>query len=679
MSGPRIGAARSGAKIVRLALLVLVLSALLAPVASASPDVAPGAAATIVNTGGDLINLRAKPRTSGSVLASYGEGTAVDVLEGPLWDDAGVAWFKVAVDGTRGYMAAEFLGSSGGGDGGESSGGALDPVTGSATIVNTGGDPIRCRSGAGSDYSITTTFAEGDAVELTGQATGSWQPVRCGGEGGFVHVDYVGSVEAGGDAVVDDGSDQVSAAASVRITNTGGDPINLRSKPRTSASVLDAFGEGTTVGILEGPITDAAGIAWYKVVVSGTRGYMAAEFLGLSATPTQTPTPDDGDGATSGSGTISGTNGDGVRCRSKASTSGSIITVLGEGSTVSLRGAATNGWQPVRCAGRSGYVSSEFVTVGGGGTDPDPEPGTGGEAGAFPAGTTLMVSATNGDGVRLRSRASSSASIVTVIAEGRNVEVRRGSTGAWIAVTYGSSDGFVHQDYLEIADEVTNPEPKSGLDVGDHALVTDTINFRSTASFNGVVIAVAKENTVVAVVGGRSNGFYKVEWAGQTGWMHADYLMWTDQAVSVGGGGVGGPGAPGDGPAADGGGTCEGRGMVRYAQRYLGYPYVWATHGPSTFDCSGFTYWVTLKTAGVDIGAGTWSQSVAGKPVAFGQLEPGDLVFFQNTYTWGLSHVGLYIGDGQFIHAQNEETGIVVSSLSSPYYKTRWFGARRVV
>jgi cell wall-associated NlpC family hydrolase len=64
--------------------------------------------------------------------------------------------------------------------------------------------------------------------------------------------------------------------------------------------------------------------------------------------------------------------------------------------------------------------------------------------------------------------------------------------------------------------------------------------------------------------------------------------------------------------------------------------------------------------------------------VSQSDLQPGDLVFFQNTYTWGLSHVGIYIGNGQFIHAENESTGVVISNLSSSYYASRWYGARRI-
>ncbi|HKG25870.1 MAG TPA: NlpC/P60 family protein, partial [Thermomicrobiales bacterium] len=79
------------------------------------------------------------------------------------------------------------------------------------------------------------------------------------------------------------------------------------------------------------------------------------------------------------------------------------------------------------------------------------------------------------------------------------------------------------------------------------------------------------------------------------------------------------------------------------------------------------------------IGTGTFTQVSAGRSVSQSALQPGDLVFFQNTYTWGLSHVGIYIGNGQFIHAENESTGVVISSLSSSYYSSRWYGAVRLV
>jgi cell wall-associated NlpC family hydrolase len=314
----------------------------------------------------------------------------------------------------------------------------------------------------------------------------------------------------------------------------------------------------------------------------------------------------------------------------------------------------------------NGFISADFIEIG---SAPQP-PGS--NSGLQP-GDDAVVANTNGDGVRLRSGASSDSAVITILPENEPVVVRNGSTGDWVAVTYRSSNGFVHMDYLAKADPSDpTPDPGSGLKKNDHARVTDDVNFRDAASFNSNIVTTLPTGTVVLITGAASNGFYPVSAAGFGGFVHGDFLVWTDEALTDGGGtSVGGdPGSEAS--------TAQGRKMIRYAMKFLGYPYVWATHGPNTFDCSGFTYYVTLKTLNIDIGAGTWSQSISGTPVAWGDLRPGDLVFFQNTFTWGLSHVGIYIGDGKFIHAENEQTGVVVSSLSSTYYKTRWYGARRL-
>jgi cell wall-associated NlpC family hydrolase len=212
--------------------------------------------------------------------------------------------------------------------------------------------------------------------------------------------------------------------------------------------------------------------------------------------------------------------------------------------------------------------------------------------------------------------------------------------------------------------------------------VLENLNLRYSPSTTSGIAAVAPSGTVVEITGGVSNGYYPVNWDGLQGYMHGDYLSATNADLSQRGG-SGDPGTSNGGSSDDssGGsssGSASGQAMVNYAMQYLGYPYVWATHGPSSFDCSGFTYWVTLNVLGIDIGAGTATQIGYGTPVSQSQLQPGDLVFFQNTYTWGLSHVGIYIGNGQFIHAENETTGVKISSLTSTYYASRWYGARRI-
>ena len=112
---------------------------------------------------------------------------------------------------------------------------------------------------------------------------------------------------------------------------------------------------------------------------------------------------------------------------------------------------------------------------------------------------------------------------------------------------------------------------------------------------------------------------------------------------------------------------------------YVGYPYVAAGNGPGGFDCSGFTQFVMFNALGIDIGHAVEGQPGAGSWVEWGAWGPGDLIFFQNTYRPGISHVGIYIGDGLFVHAENEGTGVVVTSVYSDYYASRYWGANRLV
>jgi cell wall-associated NlpC family hydrolase len=132
-----------------------------------------------------------------------------------------------------------------------------------------------------------------------------------------------------------------------------------------------------------------------------------------------------------------------------------------------------------------------------------------------------------------------------------------------------------------------------------------------------------------------------------------------------------------DRKAGDGGGASGGNDIVDFALRYEGRPYVYAGEGPRAFDCSGFTMFVIQKTLGIDITHDMAVQYEMGSQVRRNELEPGDLVFFKNTFRRGLSHTGIYIGGGQFIHAENESTGVRISELDSDYYSSRWYGATR--
>jgi peptidoglycan DL-endopeptidase CwlO len=112
-------------------------------------------------------------------------------------------------------------------------------------------------------------------------------------------------------------------------------------------------------------------------------------------------------------------------------------------------------------------------------------------------------------------------------------------------------------------------------------------------------------------------------------------------------------------------------GVVGIAMRYLGVPYVWGGASPRGFDCSGLVMYVFAQI-GVSLPHSSYAQYGMGVPVSLSELQPGDLVFFA-----GASHVGIYIGGGQFIHAPHTGTVVQISTLSG-WYAATFAGGRRI-
>jgi cell wall-associated NlpC family hydrolase len=122
-----------------------------------------------------------------------------------------------------------------------------------------------------------------------------------------------------------------------------------------------------------------------------------------------------------------------------------------------------------------------------------------------------------------------------------------------------------------------------------------------------------------------------------------------------------------------------GQAMANFALSYVGYPYAAGGNSAYGFDCSGFTQFVYINMLGWDIGHGVEGQPASGYWVDWGYWMPGDLIVFQNTYKAGVSHVGIYIGEGQIVHAENEATGVTISSIYSDYYSAHYWGAVRLI
>lgn len=117
--------------------------------------------------------------------------------------------------------------------------------------------------------------------------------------------------------------------------------------------------------------------------------------------------------------------------------------------------------------------------------------------------------------------------------------------------------------------------------------------------------------------------------------------------------------------------------LVAFAKSFVGYPYVYGGNGPNSFDCSGFVLYV-YKHFGYSFSRTASAQYKDGTPVAKVDLIPGDLVFFSGN-GYSITHVGLYIGNGEFVHASNPTRGVVIDTLASGYYKTHYWSACRIV
>ena len=120
--------------------------------------------------------------------------------------------------------------------------------------------------------------------------------------------------------------------------------------------------------------------------------------------------------------------------------------------------------------------------------------------------------------------------------------------------------------------------------------------------------------------------------------------------------------------------------VAEFALNYVGCRYVRGGHGPNKFDCSGFVYYV-YKNFGYDLKPGARNQwSLLDGTIKKADLLPGDLVFFsRNGRSGGIFHVGIYIGNDQFVHAANSRKGLIVTDMDDNWYARRYLGAKRAI
>ena len=347
-----------------------------------------------------------------------------------------------------------------------------------------------------------------------------------------------------------------------------------------------------------------------------------------------------------------------LNMRAQASSSASVLTKIPGGSTVEVLSTDTAGWYQISFSGMSGYVASQYVDliqtpaadtpaqrgrITDGPLNVRSGPGTGyGKCGKLNAGAEVEILESVNGWYRIP-EGYVSAGYVTLLASAPAVE-----TPAQPAAPAEAPEETPANSAAPEAPAV-EAEPLYGR------VVTGSLNVRSGPGTGydkcGKVYA-GKSVEILETL----DGWYRIP----EGYVSADYIRVMDESDTAA-----------SGVAAQ---------VVETAMSFLGYPYVYGGSSPKGFDCSGFTSYI-YKQFGYSLNRTCSGQLDNGTPVAMSELQPGDLVIFKKyaSSSGRASHVGLYIGGGEFIHASTSKVGVIISKLSDAYYTTGFVGGRRIV
>ncbi|MDY3859836.1 MAG: SH3 domain-containing protein [Candidatus Limivicinus sp.] len=475
-----------------------------------------------------------------------------------------------------------------------------------------------------------------------------------------------------------------------------GNDVNFRVGPGTNYRVIDSLSRGTAV-----TVSDRSNSAWYAVDYDGYSGFMSSSYLSI--------TEEDYSHVTVSSGEDSAyINAMYVRFRSGPSSASSILGEYNRGKSVTVTGRSGD-WTACIIDGQAGYVYSRYVT-GGAYITPEPEReiyasyGSGGlefggnsqtEQPAEPVqpektpepvweptpqqGSGYIC----GDFVRFRTGPSSGYSIIDSYNRGTPLTVT-GVSGDWTACIIDGQSGYVFSQYVTRTDngqenygseangevEIENNAPAeqpeatpetTPVETKDGYISGNNVRMRNGASMSaGILCELSYGNRVT--ICGYSGDWTNVIYDGQSGYVYSQYVREGSLNYS-------------EIVNNSGDGSDLGRQIADYALQFVGYNYSWGGKSPSTgFDCSGLVYYV-YSQFGYTLNRVACDQANNG--VAVTELQPGDILCFYSGSSY-IGHVGIYIGDNKFVHAQNSATGVVVTELAG-YYATRGYEARRIV
>ena len=252
--------------------------------------------------------------------------------------------------------------------------------------------------------------------------------------------------------------------------------------------------------------------------------------------------------------------------------------------------------------------------------------------------------------VNLRTGAGTGNAIIATVGEGTALIVEADTGSGWYKVNYDGESGYMSADYLSFS-ETMDLTAQGWVDGSD-------VRMRAAAGTDSEIVRVTTYGESVEILG-VDGEWYKVSAGGKTSYIRGDYVSFTEPD-------------PSQAPAAG----SIGEQIVAFAEQFLGTPYVWAGSSPSGFDCSGFVSYV-FKNFGYTVNRTAASMYTNGVAVDKSELQIGDAVFFASS-SESIGHVGIYIGDGEFIHSSSGCGYVTISGLDESYYSRMYVGARRI-
>jgi cell wall-associated NlpC family hydrolase len=274
---------------------------------------------------------------------------------------------------------------------------------------------------------------------------------------------------------------------------------------------------------------------------------------------------------------------------------------------------------------------------------------------AAPAQAMNLGGATLTTGVRLRSGPGTDSEIITTGYQSEPVIVTADSGTGWYEVIYNGVKGYMSSQYLKFSETLSAA-------FGKGTVQGNSVRLRSAPSTSAAVLGGFDAGATMDIIGVSGN-WYQVRSGGQTGYVSSDYMTV-----------AGGSDAYAQTLSADNGATA----IINTAKELLDTRYIYGGTTTNGFDCSGYIQYV-FNQHDISLQRTAAQQyTYNGTSVAKSDLQPGDLVFFSSS-SQSVGHVGMYVGDGQFIHSSSGAGKVIITSLNTSYYVSHYVGAKRVL